>query len=256
MNLAHIRSTVGFTLIEVILASLAASLILAALYGVFQRALAIRDSDTQRTRESRERLRAANVIRYDLRNAVITGGTFGAVIAGSTESTYQGGAAGQGSVSTSFPGYIEFTTTTGKDTSDSLYGDIQQVAYYIVSGSGSAAGGAGTSGGNLVRSVIRDLLDTQPQPQQQQILPDVSWMQVAFYDGTNWQPSWNFNTADSGTSSSTSSNPVETLPLAVRVDIQQAPATPRETPPPEVEVLVPWTTQPFTSPTPSPSPTQ
>jgi hypothetical protein len=119
-----------------------------------------------------------------------------------------------------------------------------------------------------VRAVTRDLLgmeeSDQPAAEEQQVLTGVQSLQVSFYDGANWQSSWEFNTADNGTTGSTSatsstnsgsgSNP-ETLPAAIRVDVQQIPPTAGASPPPPIEVMVPWKTQPFTSPTPAPSAT-
>jgi hypothetical protein len=110
-----------------------------------------------------------------------------------------------------------------------------------------------------VRAVTRDLLDTDAQAQEQQIMTGVQSLEVSFYDGANWQSSWEFNTADnsstSGTTASTSGSTgnVETLPEAIRVDIQQEPPTAGGIAPAPLEILVPWTMQPFTSPTPAPS---
>jgi len=243
----------GFTLIEILLASAAAALILAALYGVFQHAMKMRDSATERIRDLRLRARAANSIRNDLRNALVSGGLFASIVQGDT--------AGTDGANSQLPGYLKLTTTTAKDTPDALYGDVEQVEYYIAKDSTGAAMG---EGGDLVRAVTRDLLDTdEPQVQVQQILSGVQSLEVSFYDGANWQTSWAFNTADnastSGSSSATtsgsngSSTNAETLPLAIRVDIQQEPPTAGASLPPPLEIMVPWTTQPFTSPTPAPS---
>ena len=264
MKRSRIQAGSGFTLIEILLASVVAAMILAALYGVFQRAIKLRDSATQRIRDSRLRLRAADVIRNDLRNAYISGGLFASIV--------QGDSAGTDGLNSSFPGYLKFTTTTAKDTDDDLYGDVEQVEYYVV----SATNGAGLdAGGELVRTVTRELLETDAivpatQDQGQQILSGVQSMQVSFYDGANWQTSWSFDTADSAGSNgaSTSANSssasssgsssagngtAETLPVAIRVDIQMAPPTAGAAAPPPLEIMVPWTTQPFTSPTPAPS---
>jgi prepilin-type N-terminal cleavage/methylation domain-containing protein len=250
----------GFTLIEILLASAVAALILVAIYGLFQHAIRLQDSATQRVRESRLRLRAADIIRNDLRNALVSGGLFASIVLGDSAGT-------DGMTDSSFPGYLKITTTTATDTPDDLYGDVQQVEYYIVKDSSNTAPEAG---GILVRAVTRDLLDTtEPQAEEQQILTGVQSFQVSFFDGANWQTSWAFNSADSvsGTSTGASAAP-ETLPQAIRVDIQQAALTvgagrspapgsavsgsPSPTPP-EIEILVPWTTVPFTSPTPAPS---
>jgi prepilin-type N-terminal cleavage/methylation domain-containing protein len=266
---SRIHAGRGFTLIEILLASVVAAMILAALYGVFQRAIKLRDSATQRIRDSRLRIRAADVIRNDLRNAYISGGQFASIVEGDT--------AGTDGLNSSFPGYLKFTTTTAKDTDDDLYGDVEQVEYYVVS---DTNGASLTGGGELVRTVTRELLNTDTiepatQDQGQQILSGVQSLQVSFYDGATWQTSWSFDTSDStssgSTGSSTSSNSsssstssssssssagngtAETLPVAIRVDIQMAPTAAGASTPPPLEIMVPWTTQPFTSPTPAPS---
>jgi prepilin-type N-terminal cleavage/methylation domain-containing protein len=257
MKRSHSKPAPGFTLIEILLASAAAALILAAIYGVFQHAIRLRDSATQRIRDLRLRARAATIIRDDLRNAYISGGLFAGIVQGDT--------AGTDGPNSDLPGYLKLTTTTAKDTPDALYGDVQQVEYYIVRDSGTAAAGSG-GGGDLVRAVTRDLLDSdQPIAGQQRILTGVQSFQVSFYDGANWQSSWSFNTADNSTTGSTASttstnssagsSSAETLPDAIRVDIQQVPPTAGAAPPPPLEIMVPWTTQPFTSPTPTPSAT-
>jgi len=255
MRCSRRHSENGFTLMEILLASIVAALILVAIYAVFQQAIKLRDSANARIRDLRLRDRAATVIRNDLRNALVSGGLFASLVQGDSAST--DGPNGD------VPGYLKVTTTTAKDTSDDLYGDVQQVEYYVVRDKTAAPAAGGAGGGDLVRAVTRDLLDDNPQVQEQQILTGVQSLQVSFYDGANWQTSWEFNTADSGTGSSTSSSSsssssagsgvTETLPEAIRVDIQQVPQTAGSPSPAPLEILVPWSTQPFTSPTPTPS---
>jgi len=253
MKRPHRQPAGGFTLIELLLASVAAALILAAMYGVFQHATRLRDSANERIRAMRLRSRTAMVIRNDLRNAYVSGGLFASIV--------QGDAAGRDGASSAFPGYLKITTTTAKDRADALYGDVQQVEYSVVRDTGTASGG----GGDLMRTVTRDLLDSNPTVvDEEQILTGVESFQVSFYDGANWQSSWAFNTADNAATGSTSatsstnsaggSNP-ETLPAAIRVDVRQAAPTAGASPPPPIEIMVPWTMQPFTSPTPSPAAT-
>lgn len=259
----HKEAWKGFTLIEVLLASVAAALILAAVYEVFQHAVKLRDGATQRIRDMRVQSRAATVIRNDLRNALVSGGLFASIV--------QGDSAGTDGATSSLPGYLKLTTTTGKDTPDALYGDVQQVEYYVTRESGTAE----SEGGVLVRTVTRDLLNPNPPvAEEEQLLTGVQSLQVSFYDGAEWQPSWQFNTADntsstgsstgsaSSTSSTSSTNSAnstgntgatETLPQAIRVDIQQVPPVAGGPTPAPLEIMVPWKTQPFTSPTPTPS---
>lgn len=223
----------GFTLIEMMLASVAAALILAAIYGLFFRAIKMRDSATDRMRESRLRARASAIIRNDLRNALISGG----ILAGTLEedSNDNGGAG--------FGGDLKLTTTTGKDTADETFGDVQQVEYYVEKDALSGAANSGT----LVRVVTRDLLDSTPNvTHEERILTGVSSFQVSFYDGTDWQGTWEVGGTNSAVTSSTNSS-TESLPEALRIDIQQAPSSEGAQPPVPIEIIEPWTGAPFLS---------
>ncbi|MGB8355273.1 MAG: type II secretion system protein GspJ [Chthoniobacteraceae bacterium] len=249
----------AFTLIEIMVAAVASAIVLAAIYGIFYRAIKMRDSATERNHQARLRARAVNVIRNDLKNALISGGILASTLQGDSSSTDS-----TGSVSdAASPGYLKFTTTTGKDTADETYGDVQQVEYYIAK---DQANSGNSNAGTLVRVVTRDLLDSQPTvTHEEQLLPGVQSFQVSFYDGTTWQTSWQISGTGSasGTSSTTSTTTsgsnsnAQAIPAAIRVDIQQvAPAgnaalaskaqQPVAAPAP-VEILVPWEVSPFIS---------
>ena len=78
------RRADAFTLIEILLASMGAALVLAALYGIFIHAIKLRDTATEHVRDARLRARAESVIRADLRGAFISGGTLAATSAAGT----------------------------------------------------------------------------------------------------------------------------------------------------------------------------
>ena len=254
------RRADAFTLIEILLASLGAALVLAALYGIFIHAVKLRDTATERVRDARLRARAEAVIRADLKGAYISGGTLAATLEGGTNDN--GGPGGA-----SLPGYLKFTTTTGRDTGTDLYGDVQQVEYYL-SADPAAPTNNGKTAAILVRAVTRDLLSmatgttatTTTPAHEEQILRGVQSWTVEFYDGSNWQQTWSYDSTaaaltnggseNSGTVITTGNT---TLPDAVRVTVQPAPGLPDGHLPPPVEVLVPWTTQPFAGATPSTS---
>ena len=206
----------AFTLIELVLAMAAGAVLLTAIYGVFSKAVHLRDDATARTREARVRARAANVLRNDLRNAIVSGGTLAAVLEGAQQSPRG-----------SFPGYLKFTTTTTPDVNDVPDADVQQVEYYIVTDPAATNPKAGM----LVRAYTRNLLATTTEvATEEPLLAGMESMQVSFYDGTGWQDSWQVTTDETA------------LPEAVRVRIQPARAAEGGQPPP-IEVLVPWTTQ-------------
>ncbi len=258
----------GFTLIELLLASAAAAVILVAIYGVFTSALRMRDHATARIRESRLRLRAASILRRDLEGALVSGGTLANILEGDSNK--------QGSIGTGgTPGYLKMTTTTGKDTATDLYGDVQEVQYYIKPDTTAGIGTSARHGGTLVRTVTRELLasTTLAIPVEEQVLPGVESFRVAFYDGTTWQESWQANpdTGSDGlnadiqqqqtalqTKTLSGDTPAVTiapaLPEAVRIDIRQSAPSSKENVPPPLEILLPWTTQPFSAPTPTPTP--
>lgn len=219
----------GFTLLELLAASLAAAMVILAVYGIFHRTVKTRDNAVLRIREARKRERAGNIIRNDLRNAYISGGTLA--------NAMEGGLQNQKS---RFPGYLRFTTTTGRNKSEETYGDVQQIEYYlsdtVVTGTSTPTDDAstGTETGTLIRAVTRDLLSTDQTDiaTEEPLLPRVQKMEVAFYDGQDWQESWAYTGTDSS------------QPQAVRIRIQQTAASDRLTTPPLLEIIAPITTEP------------
>jgi type II secretion system protein J len=210
---------VAFTLLELLMATAAAAIILLAVYGVFSKAIHLRQDATERMREARVRAHAVAVIQNDLVNALVSGGKLAATLTGSQET--------HGS---SYPGYLKFTTTTAttQPTDASLVGDVQQVEYYLINDPDAAGGKSGL----LVRTAETNLLTTvREQAPEQRLLAGVESLEVSFFDGQNWQESWEVNET------------TKTLPQAVRVRIQPAPAVAGGPSPAPIEVLVPWTTQ-------------
>ena len=206
----------AFTLIELLMALAICAVLLTAIYGVFSRAIHMRDNATHRTREVRVRAHAAGMIRNDLRNALVSGGTLAATLQGSSESHGSG-----------FPGYLKFTATTARDAEDELGGDVQEIEYYIARDNEAVDQKAGV----LVRTINRDLLNTVKQTAvEERVLAGVEAMEVSFYSASAWKTSWEVTT-DS-----------KTLPEAVRVTIQPV-ADANGIKPAPIEVLVPWTTQ-------------
>lgn len=253
----------GFTLIEVMLASVIAATVFAAIYGVFSKAIHLREQASERTRELQLRNRAMSVLRDDLRNGYVSNGILAATMKGSATSTQS-----------RFPGYLRFTTTTasmyvgggsvagglgssfklGLANGDPASGDVQEVEYYI-----APDPGAGPNAGALVRVVYHDLLSALGQTggEPQTLLSGVSAMELSFYDGDaqTWTDSWDeTNSGTAATGSSTSSltstattsdtDPIVFTPAAVRVRLRGV-ADGRRTAPLLCEVLVPWLNEPW-----------
>jgi hypothetical protein len=196
-------------------------MILASIYGVFTGAVHMRDKATMRAHDAQLRQRAATVIRNDLTNGYISGGVLGSALEGSERGP-----------DSRFPGFLRFTTTTGRDSDDELRGDVQEVSYYVVDDPDSPSKDAGM----LVRAIDRTLLArVRENAREENILPNVSSFEISFYDGSAWSDTWNHKAGST------------TLPLAVRVHIQQVPSSDKLPPPVPLEILVPWTSQPLTT---------
>lgn len=205
----------AFTLVEILLALFASTLIIASIYGVFSRAIRIRDNAVARTHETRLRARAANVIREDLRNAYVSGGLLATALKGAEDGP-----------ESRFPGYLKFTATTGRDSIDELHGDVQQIEYFVVNDNAPESREAGT----LVRALDRNLLANVREPAAEQpLLTKVKAIEVAFYDGADWKDSWEV----------TKTAPA--LPEAVRMRILQLASSEKANTPPPIEITVPWT---------------
>lgn len=205
----------AFTLLELLLAMFAAAIIMAAIYGLFSKAVHLRNQAVERVRQTRLRARAAATLRDDLRGAIVTGGLLASVLEGSEQAP-----------SSTFPGYLKFSTATARPDDNGVGGDVQQVEYFIASG-------ADPKTGALVRTVERDPLSPmQVDLPQHLVLSGVTAMEVSFYDGTTWTDAWSYS-AD---------NPA--LPQAVRVIIRQ--------PPPAAPIAVEeaWATVPQAEPSP------
>jgi type II secretion system protein J len=213
----------AFTLLELVMALAASAVILAAIYGVFSRAVHLRDHATERTRESRVRAHAAAVIRDDLRHAFISGSTAATSLAITLLGTAEG-------VESNFPGRLRLTTTTARDLDETApAADVQMVEYYIADDPDALDGKAGV----LVRTVERTLLaQTFEERPEEPLLRGIKEMQVEFYDGSAWANAWEVSEEDL------------TLPKAVRVRLLPAASAPGQTVPP-IEILVPWTTEAF-----------
>ncbi len=199
----------GFTLLEVSLALAASAVLLSAVYGVFSKAIHLRDDATERTRQSRTRVRAAAILREDLRNARISGGTLAAVLQGARDP--------QGS---QFPGTLTLTTTTARPGPETPGSDLQQVHYFVADAPRQANAGV------LVRTEQTHLLaPVTEEPAQEILIDQVTALEPGFFDGQTWMERWNY----------TPENPA--LPQAIRVTVRRANGNA------PLEVTVPWTTQ-------------
>ena len=205
MMLPHIptRRPAGFTLIEVLIAAVAFSIVLAAINAVFYSALRLRNKTAAALDEALPLQQALSIIKRDLSNLVVPGGALSGPLQTAQITT---GMAGQGGP--------EFYTTSGLVDETSPWAEIQKVSY-VLAASTNRAGGH-----DMIRAVTRNLLSTAgtEEPVQQWLMTGVRGLVFLYYDGSQWRDAWDSTTADQAT------GVTNTLPRAIKVQIQLASA--------------------------------
>ena len=190
----------AFTLIEILIAVAAFAIVLAAINTIFYSALRLRNSTTAAIEKALPSEHAFGVIKRDLANLTVPGGTMTGTFSTTTTSN---SVAGRMSPS--------FYTTGGVVDENSPFGDLQRVSYLLVTSTNKS------QGRDLVRSVTRNLLPSlQDQSEQQWLLGGVETLTFLYHDGTQWRDSW--DPAAQATTSGISNG----LPAAVKVQIQLA----------------------------------
>lgn len=218
-----VRDTRGFTLMEVLIAVVAFSIVLAAINSVYYGAIRLRNKTAAGLEQALPIEHATAIIKRDLANLVLPGGTlFGPLQSSSISNNVMG----QSSPS--------FYTSSGITDETSPWGDVQRVSYLLLDSTNRA------NGKDLVRSVSRNLLPAlQDQPEQQALMTRVENIAFLFYDGSQWRDSWDSTAPDLATGLSNA------LPKAIKVQIQllseeAGRSRQREAP---IELVVPTTVQ-------------
>ena len=200
----------GFTLIEVLLAAAAFSIVLLAIHMVFHSALRLRNKTATEIENALPLQQTYQWIRRDLANLVLPGGVlFGSLQTTPTSSLPSGqpGSAPLATLAGDTPGQSspEFYTTTALIDDRYPWGEVQRVSYFLAPPTNQ------TAGRDLIRSVTRNLLPVLEQPaEEQRLMSGVESILFYYYDGQQWLDAWD---------STTRSNE---LPSAIKVDIQLA----------------------------------
>jgi type II secretion system protein J len=196
------RQALGFTLIEVLLATAAFAIVLVAINAVFYGTLRLRNKATAALDESLPLRHAVTTLQHDLVNLVLPGGT----ISGSFQTVaITNSLAGQASP--------DFYTTGGVIDETSPWADVRKVSYALVSSDDKTV-----SGMNLVRAVTRNLLPaaSYEQPVTEWLMGGVQSLTFSYFDGSQWRAWWDSTAADPV------SGQTNTLPQAIKVQIHLA----------------------------------
>ena len=243
----------AFTLLEILLASMAAALVLAAFTGCSSTPSICATRATDRVRDARLRARAESVIRTDLQQRADFRRRPRGLAPGRHATTTAAPAARACPVTSSSP--PPPAATTAAPTSPATCSRWNIISRPIPTRRRHRRGSTGRQRPRARRHARPARATTAPAAHaRSKSCAACSRLPVEFYDGANWQPIVELRQRRPAALTPTAATPPAarvialgntTLPDAVRVDVQQAAATPSGHLPPPVEVLVPWTTQPF-----------
>ena len=188
----------GFTLMEVLIATVIFSIVLTAINVTFYAAYRLRAKTTRLLEQTMPVNQALSVIKKDLKGVLPPGGT----LAGQFVSDATGN---------SKLGRLEFNTTSGTILSNAYWGDVQKVTYYLKESDYQDS--TNSNGMDLIRGVTRNLLPVLTEEiDETPLLQGIETLAFEFYDGTEWKTSWDSSTA------------TPTMPLAVRVSLELTPS--------------------------------
>jgi prepilin-type N-terminal cleavage/methylation domain-containing protein len=171
----------GFTLIEILVATLSFAVILTALNSTFYAAMRLRARAVKNVENLIPMNQAAGILKRDLNGILPTNGLAGPFV-GQPQ-----GLGINGSCS------LEFYTTSGVVSDDQYFGDIQKVTYYLK----RPEVAADVAGQDLVRAVTRNMLPALTEDLEEiPLISGVDRLEFSFYDGTAWQTAWNSTNAD------------------------------------------------------------
>lgn len=191
------RTTRGFTLLEILVASVAFAMIVIVIKVTLLESLELRERGQARMDKINIRMRVVEVIEKDLRQCFLTETTFAP--------DFKGDTLGGGVTRTD---QLEFYTLSGMTLTNQPWGNLQKVRYFLEQPQNEGRSEL-SEGLTLYREVTRDL---NPSVQDiilpQAIANRVNSLAFQYFDGEFWQENWD-STVD------------ETkLPVAVRIRIE------------------------------------
>lgn len=189
------RRLPGFTLVEVLVATVCIAIIILALNSTIFTAMRLRTKTTEQVEKAIPLQHALTLITRDLQGIMASNGTLaGSLTAGTSLST--GSSQMGASLGTAQPGSIQFRTSTGviSDDEEVYWGDVQNVSYYLRQSGTSDDTSA--PGKELVRAATRNLLAVNTNDLTElPLLDGVKTLEYLFYDGTQWTNAWDSTVA-------------------------------------------------------------
>jgi type II secretion system protein J len=208
------RSARGFTLLELLVASVVGAIVLLVINATFFTSLQLGNTTHDHLASDLVLQRALGLVRRDLAGVMLPGG----VLSGQLQTTVASSLT-QGSYGDQIG--PDLYTDTGRIDGWNSFSEVQMVDYYL------APSTDGSNARSLVRVVTRNLLPAQvTTPDVQTLLPSVKEASLQFYDGTQWTDTW-----DSSVSL--------TLPTAFKFHLVLATPANSQATPPTIDLVVP-----------------
>jgi len=212
----------GFTLLEVLTATVMFAVIMSALYSVFHGALRLRETAYDAFEKKLPNDHVVEVLKDDLANILVPTGLFASEMLGEKDEKKN-----------CRQDHLGIHTASGVLRDSEPWADIQRIEYYLEAPEDPAEAGE-SSGQDLIRSVTRNLLaSVEETPEKESLLHGVQSFSVTYYDGQDWLDSWDSTARASDEADSTP------LPVAIAVQIEFVPPQTGERETLPIEVVVP-----------------
>jgi type II secretion system protein J len=179
----RLRPTRGFTLLELLIATAVAAIVLLAINTTFFGALRLHNTTHEKIDRDLTLQRALGIVRRDLAGLMLPTGGEGIVLAGPLQTTEFSSSVNDPAGERVSP---DFFTNSGKIDGWNPYSEVQKVAYFL------APATDGTNTKTLVRALTRNLLPVQESgpDEQHDLLSGVASAEIEFYDGSSWVSDW------------------------------------------------------------------
>ena len=213
----------GFTLLEVLTATLMFAVIMGALCSVFSAALRLRETAYGAFEKDLPKDYVIESVKRDLANIMLPTGVLASEMIG--EKQEQGKSRGD---------HLEIHTASGILSDSNPWADVQRIEYGLEQAEATDNNQKEPVGQNLVRAITRNLLASiEDEPEKETLLQGVQSLKFTYYDGQDWLDAWDSTTQQEDMTDSS------TLPQAVkmRVDFVAPASGEREQLP--IEVVVP-----------------
>ncbi len=208
------RSSRGFTLLELLLATAVAAVVLVVIQTTFFGALRLHNTTHAKIDGDLVIERALRIVRRDFAGLMLPSGVLAVELQTTIFSSVNGDSFGE-RVSP------DLYTNSGRIDGWNPFSEVQRVTYFL----GPASDGGPAK--DFIRVVTRNLLAVQETPGEPEVLlHGVSEAKVEFYDGTTWTGEWD-------------SEATASMPTGIRLLLTMAPADLAHAAPEPIELVVP-----------------